>query len=88
MVTTDEDNVVKGVITESDRLGNIKTYVEVGVDRIDSTVTGRDVRRHAGVHLYPLAIVLVSALSILVGAPDLALIGLIFIAVWAVGVAR
>lgn len=89
MVTTDEDNVVKGTVTESDRLGNITTYVEVGMERLDDTMTGRDARRRSP--LYPLALVVVALAALVLGLPGTTLLGavaLMFLAVWVVGATR
>jgi len=59
MVTTDEDNVVRGTITESDRLGNVKTYVEVGVERVTDVVEGRQPST-----VYPVALVIVAGVAL------------------------
>ena len=89
MVTTDEDNVVRGTITRADRLGNIVEYVEVGVERLDEVVTGRTARRSSV--LYPILLIAVALMALVLGLPGTTLLGavaLLFLAVWAVGVTR
>lgn len=77
MVTTDEDNVVKGTITETDRLGNVRTYVEVGVDKVEDIVASRNSPR-----LYPIVLIILASINIVVGFPLAALIPLALLAVW------
>ena len=85
MVTTDEDNVVRGTITEADRFGNVRTYVEVGVEKVEEVVTG-DSRRPSPA--YPLMLLLISVIFILLGHGYAALPLLFFLTVWTVGVTR
>ena len=72
MVTTDEDNVVRGTITESDRLGNVKTYVEVGVERVTDVMEGREPST-----VYPVALVLVATTSLILSQSPLSVPGIL-----------
>ena len=72
MVTTDDDNVVRGTIVEADRLGNIRTYVEVGVERVTDVMEGR-----APSTAYPVALVLIAGASLVTAQSPLALPGVL-----------
>lgn len=77
MVTTDEDNVVRGTVVESDRLGNVRTYVEVGVDKVEEVVASKHSPR-----LWPIVLIILASLNIVAGFPLAALIPLALLAVW------
>ena len=77
MVTTDEDNKVRGTITEADRLGNVRTYVEVGVEKVEEVVAST-----RSPILYPIVLIVLATANIVVGFPLAALIPLGLLAVW------
>lgn len=91
MVTTDEDNVVKGDVTERDMFGNVTTYVEVASERIDSVITGSNARRSTVI--YPLILIIVTLSALVVGGTFdgvtlLGAVALMLLAVWSIGVTR
>ena len=79
MVTTNEDNIVRGEVTEADRLGNVRTYVEVGVERVTEKMEGR-----APSTLYPLTLVIIATISLLLSQSPLSVPGIVslFLLVW------
>ena len=86
MVTTDEDNVVKGTVTRSDILGNITTYVETGVERVEDVVSGREARRRSV--LWPMLLLLLIATALIGGYVLGGMLALIALSFWVIGASR
>jgi hypothetical protein len=92
VVTTTEDNKVKGEITQSDLQGRITTYVEVGVEKVDRVMTGEDAKRAS--LLYPILLVVLISFGLLAGFASSAGLGvvgftaLLLLAVWMRGAVR
>ena len=72
MVTTDEDNIVRGSITEADRLGNVRTFVEVGVERVTDVMEGREPST-----VYPVTLVLVASIALILSQSPLSVPGIV-----------
>jgi hypothetical protein len=92
VVTTTEENVIKGTITESDLHGRITTYVEVGMERVDEVMTGENARR--GTLIYPVFLLVAISLGLLAGftaSAGLGMVGfvaLLLLTVWMRGAVR
>lgn len=86
MVTTDDDNIVKGDITERDMAGNIRRFVEVSVERVESTVSGENARRSS--ILWPLALIVLCCVLLVAEGAVLAVLPLILLVAWVVGATR